>query len=190
MPKESPGLKPFAYELDVSGLARGQNTTVRFTASEGERNGLARDIGIETIHRLDVDMVVSCFKKKSRVKVEGTVSAEIGAACVVCLEPVVVAIDEVVSRLYEQRTQPESATVDEIYVDPGEDDVDVDFDGQWIDLGAIVEETLSLAIPAHPRHSKHKNEADYVVSDEFEDSTDNPFAVLADWKAVDPRNDE
>ena len=93
------------------------------TASDAERQALARDLDILAITKLDCEVRVKPIRG-GRYHVIGTVRAEVEQACVVSLEPVAGIVSEAIDVEFwprEQIAKPTSTAEDE-WLDPQADD--------------------------------------------------------------------
>lgn len=110
-----------------------------------ELEEIARDLGIRAVRKL---------RFAGEVRPEGSsdwaVVAHLGAtvvqACVVTLDDVVTRIEEDVTRVYSPHVTPPEEEELELGEEDGADPL-----GEGIDLGALMFEALSLALPAYPR---------------------------------------
>ena len=151
----------------------GQGLRVDISASDAEREDIARRLGLVSLDRLEAHAILS--RDGERVHVEGRVQASLGQSCVVTGEPVPAHVDEAfaVDILPEPRVgQPEAE------IELGADDCDIMFhDGASIDLGAVVVDSLALALEPYPRSAGAEaalKEAGVISEEEA-----GPFAALA-----------
>jgi uncharacterized metal-binding protein YceD (DUF177 family) len=154
--------------------------TIRISAEEAERTGLANRFGLVSIARLVAEAEVSCAG--DTVLARGRLEAEVVQSCVASGEPVPEAVAE--SFRIEFRPPPAGGTPDE-EVELGEGELDVVFyDGAAVDLGEAVAESLSLALDPYPRSPAAEaalKEAG-VKSEEEARAESSPFAGLAALK--------
>lgn len=129
--------------LDAIGATPRTETLV---ADEAECAALARRFGLRSIGRLEANASLTC--DGDAVAVTGRLRAEVEQSCVASGAPVPAAIDEPFALLF--RPQPASGADEEIELDARELDV-LFHDGQVIDLGEAVAETLALALDPWPR---------------------------------------
>lgn len=164
----------FSRRAAVDQLGPGE-TAFEISAEPAEREALARRFGILGIDRLDASLRLRPLGA-GRVRLSGTLNAEVRQACVVTLEEVPARIDEAVERSYA----PVAGAL--------EQDVTLEFDAEEapdaivegaIDLGEAVAEALALALDPYPR----------APGVEFapppgppEPERPNPFAVLEKLK--------
>jgi len=149
-------------------------------ANEEERAALASRFGLIGIERLSAEASVK--RNGEEVRAEGTFSAAVTQSCVATGEPVPAEVDEEFSIVF--RPHPEgSRDEEEIELSEGELDV-IFYDGNAVDLGEAVAETLSLSLDPYPRTA----EADAalreagVKTEEEQQAESSPFAALAALK--------
>ncbi len=114
-------------------------------ADAEERRALARRFGLAGIGRLTAEAALA--RKGSEIAAAGTLSARVTQSCVATGEPVEAEVEAPFEILF--RPHPEAAA-EEIELDAGELDV-VFYDGESIDLGEAVAETLLLNLDPYPR---------------------------------------
>ena len=173
-------MKPvLSRPLRLADLPQRNATPVRLVPDEGELEALA--------DRLDLDGL-------RKVKMEGTLRPEgadwlleamLGATmvqpCRVTTDPVTTRVDEVIRRRYtadppapegDETAMPEDDTVEPLPA--------------VLDVGAVLEEALSLAVPAYPR-AAGAEEIDLAAAPPgaapLDDDAVRPFAGLAALRA-------
>ena len=151
---ESVPPKPLSRPIALADVTA-DGVTVEIVAAEAERAALAETCELIAIASLGASLVVSPWAKVG-IRVTGQVHAKITQPCVVTLEPVVTTVDEPVDvRLApstESRRFHRPLLIDgAIVLDPEGDDPPDFFDGNIIDLGAIVAEFFVLGIEPYPR---------------------------------------
>ncbi|TKW67792.1 MAG: DUF177 domain-containing protein [Paracoccus denitrificans] len=105
----------------------------------------------------------------------GKLSAHVVQPCAITLEPVASKLSEEVALLFS----PHVATPTEEEVEMGDESIEPL--GQWIELGDIALEALSLALPSHPVAPGAVLPDEAVDDTELEpDDKRKPFAGLAD----------
>ena len=144
------------------------------------RAAVAADLGVSEVRKLRFEgRLVPAGRSDWRL--EGTLGATVVQPCVVTFAPVVTRIDEPVVRTYVAQ-MPE---VEGLEVEMPEDD-SLDPLPSALDLGAVLLEALSLAIPAWPR-AEGVAEVDLTVAAPgvvpLDAEAARPFAGLADLKA-------
>jgi uncharacterized metal-binding protein YceD (DUF177 family) len=165
------------FRIDTIGAApRG----VAIDASEGERTALAARFGLEAIHALAAEAVLT--RDGETVVARGRVTASVVQSCVATGEPVPEDVAEDFAIEFRPQVQADSSE-EEIELSEGELDV-VFYDAAAVDLGEAVAETVSLALDPFPRSAK----ADEVLreagvkSEEEAKAEASPFAGLAALK--------
>lgn len=157
--------RPFLLEPDAAGRA-----------------ALAAELGTEQIRKLRFEGTLNP-EGKAGWRLDAKLGATVVQSCIVTLEPVMTRIDAPVTRLFLPASQIETPDPgSEIEVPEGEDAEPL---GSQIDLGAIMAEALSLALPAYPRKEGaelgsviHAEEGVAALSDEDL----KPFAALGALK--------
>ena len=154
------GVEPFCQEIE---------------AAEGERERLARRLGLETLDRLRATVTLRRGAGET-VLLDARFEAAFSQTCVVTLEPVPGTVSGSFALLYG----PADAG-------PAEFDADLDagadpnapvfepLSGAAIDIGEAVAQELSLALPEFPRHPDAAAEPDDAASE----PVDGAFAALA-----------
>ena len=120
---------------------------------------------------------------KSDWQLSATFGATIIQPCAITLEPVTTRIDKKIERRFVKDTKLLEFEADE--VEMPEDDT-IEPLGEWIDLEAVMIETLSLLMPDYPRVSGATlGEAVFTQpsSTPMRDADARPFAALATLKA-------
>lgn len=141
------------------------------------RAALAASLEILGIRKLRFDGTLRA-EGRDAWRLEGTLGATVVQACGITLDPVVTRIDTTVSRYFvPEHTIPAPKGESEMPVDDSVDPL-----GTEIDLAAIMEEALTLALPAFPRAEGAHLEpqgARPPNAAPIEDTRPNPFAALA-----------
>lgn len=118
-------------------------------------------------------------RRGRRVRVEGTLAANVIRTCVVTLENFEVSISEPVEVLFEDAPDPRRPSSGRLEVEvalDAEDPPEPIEDGR-IDLGRVTEEFLALALEPHPR----KPGVDFVATEPAPVPKEpSPFAGLAE----------
>ena len=150
-------------------------------ASESERAELARWLDIPGLHSLHADLEVVRTSAEA-AKVSGSFRAEAELVCGVSLENFVEVVTGTIVREFRKphaADLPGAAESAEIEID-----LDAEEPGEWrqqgIDLGTMLAEELSLALPDFPR--KPGAELEDLPEAEAEPEPENPFDVLARLK--------
>ncbi len=119
-----------------------------FVAKPNERAALAAACGLVEVRALALSATVR-RDGKGRVWVDGRVAADIVQTCVVTLTAVDQRIDEPLSLRFVGRDSPQRRRPRpgaEVVVKPDAPDPPEILTGPWLDLGAVAEEHLALAI--------------------------------------------
>ena len=150
-------------------------TRIDLVASEADRAGIARQIDLISIGRLEAHVVLE--HRGTGIVARGRIKAAIEQACVASGEPVPAFVDEA----FELKFQPEPVRVPDEEVELSGDDLDTIFhDGQGIELGAAIADTLAVSIEPYPRSANAAEALQQagVLSEEQA----GPFAALAALK--------
>ena len=157
-----------------------------FSASEEERSALAGRLGVELFNAVRAELSLAGFGSEG-IRVEGRVFAELVQNCVVTLEPVEERISEPVAVTYLTKMAEPPEDVEFAALD--EEEIE-EFDGESIDLGELIAQTLAGAINPYPR----KEGAAFGKADGLGDNDagvrENPFAVLKGLKAANGNAEE
>ncbi len=192
MPKLELLEQEWSHFFDVDDLDKSKPTALTIEASEEECVDLARRFAIEGVTKAKASLKL-IHEGGHIVHVTGQLDAVITQNCVVTLEPFDTEISEPIEGWFADkettvsfaaakkerdvaRSQAEVEILDE------KDDPEPIIEGR-IDLGELVAQHISLAIPPYP----HKEGVAYEVGDDVQvDSKSplrrNPFEALKDWK--------
>jgi len=164
----------FAHRLTLDRIRDGDRLDL--VADAEERAVVAERLGLASLERLDVHAVL--HRDGATVHATGRVKATLEQRCVATGDPLSVRADEAFDLRFVP--EPRSAGGDEEF-ELAADDLDTLFhDGQAIDLGAAIADSLALALDPYPR-SPGAEEAlrqAGVISEEEA----GPFAALAALK--------
>ncbi|MBB5073019.1 hypothetical protein HNQ69_000123 [Bartonella callosciuri] len=125
--------------------------------------------------------------KKSGVRIKGLLQARIIQLCVVTLEP----LDNILHENIEVIFVPEGSSLvkpniledtGELFLDAEGIDTPEVFNGDKIDIGAVMEEFFELSIDHYPR--KEGVNMRVVKSSEEAEQKLSPFSVLKNWKQL------
>jgi uncharacterized metal-binding protein YceD (DUF177 family) len=120
--------------------------TVTVVADAGERKALARRFALGSLDALMAHVELAAVN--SSIEARGTLSALMSQTCVATAQTLSVKLEEP----FQIRFEPPSTQVVEEEFELSADDCDVmEHDGQAIDLGEAVAQTLGLAIDPFPR---------------------------------------
>ena len=167
-------MSDFAHRLTLDRIRDGDRLDL--VADADERAAVAARLGLASLGRLDAHAVLR--RDGTTVNASGRVKASLEQRCVATGDPLAVRVDEA----FDLRFVPEPKTAggDEEF-ELGADELDTLFhDGQAIDLGAAIADSLALALDPYPRSPKAEaalREAGVISEDEA-----GPFAALAALK--------
>ena len=149
---------------------------VSIEANASEREALARRFGIVAIQQLQA--TVRFERKDEALAASGRLTAAIVQSCAVSGEDLPVRIDEPLAFRFVP-----ARTIDEEELELEEDELDeIPFEGNTIDLGEAVAQSLALAIdPYATGPQADRVRKDVGLSDE---AASGPFAALAALKKV------
>lgn len=167
----------YSHPLRLSELAARKPTRFHLVPDAAERAAIARSLGILGIDRLELRGTLSPQGRQDWA-LSADLSARVVQACIVTTDPVATDIAETVERLYV-------ADLPEIEGDEIEmpEDDRVEALPAVVDLGAVMVEALSLALPLYPRTEGADFDPLAYAGPETEaltDETAKPFAGLAD----------
>ena len=168
----------FSRLVTVSALPD-EGRTVALQASEAERVGLAKRLGLVALDRLEAS--VTAAKRGAGAAVRIQFSADVVQSCVVTLEPLRAKIEDCVDLLYRPENTEKSPAAGErreVVVGLDDDDSYEPLTGGTIDLGAAVAEHLALTIDPYRR----KPDATLEPAGAEAEAADRPFAALADLR--------
>lgn len=153
--------------------------TLHIEADEAERDALARRFGLASLDRLEADYGLT--DEDGAIVARGRVRAALAQPCVATGVAVPEAIDSefLLRFVVEGEALPEGT---ELELDA--DDVDIiGYDGQVIDMGEAVAETMALAMTPYPRAP----DADAALKEAgvLSEEQASPFAALLALKGKD-----
>ena len=165
----------FSRPIRADQIARyAQGVTI--TADAGEREALARRFNLLALDRLEADYALS--EENGAVVARGRVRSELAQPCVATGAAVPEKIDtDFMLRFVEE--SDEAAEGDELEIDSEDCDV-IGYDGQMIDMGEAVAETMALAMTPYPRSP----DADSFLQEAgvLSEEQASPFAALLSLK--------
>ena len=175
--------KKFSFKVNVGHVSTNP-VTVFLEADPDERKALADRWNVDRVDAVIAELALSRWKRDG-VRIKGRVEADIVQHCVVSLEPVTDHIDESFEALYV----PEGSKLARIVTDESGEmvveaegpDVPESFAGDSIDVGAVCEEFVVLAINPYPRLEGVVLESPEQTGD-VDDTAPSPFAGLEGWK--------
>ena len=165
----------FSRPVRVDQLAR-HKQGVTITADAAEREALARRFNLLALDRLEADYRLS--EEEGGIVARGRVQAELAQPCVATGVAVPERIDtDLLLRFVTESSETQDG--EELEIDSQDCDI-IAYDGQVIDMGEAVAETVALAMAPYPRSPQadtYLREAG-VLSEEQA----SPFAALLSLK--------
>lgn len=167
-------MSEFAHRLSLAQLRDGQR--IDLVADDAERGTVADQLGLLSLDRFDAHVALA--RAGEDVRAEGRIRAVLEQACVATGDPVPARIDEAFTLIF--RPEPSDIRPDE-EIELSEDECDVVFhDGQAIDLGAALTDTLALSLDPYPRSAQA--DATLKAAGVLSEEQAGPFAALARLK--------
>ena len=165
----------FSRPVRADQIARhAQGMTI--TADTNEREALAKRFNLLSLTRLEADYTLS--ENDSGIEARGHMRAELAQPCVATGGAVPETIDtEFLLRFVTERG--DDGNDEELEIDSEDCDV-IGYDGQTIDMGEAVAETMALAMTPYPR----SGDADAYLKEAgvLSEEQASPFAVLQSLK--------
>lgn len=172
----------FSYRVNV-GHVSSNPITVTLEADAQERTALAQRWDVEKVNSVRAELALTRWKRDG-VRIKGHVQADIEQNCVVTLEPVASHIEEPVEALFvPEGSKLARITTDdsgEMIIEAEGPDVPETYSGDSIDVGAVCEEFIVLAIDPYPRKEGAVLDTAEETDDE-ESTAPSPFAGLEGW---------
>ena len=169
----------FSRPIRADQIAR-HAQSVTITADAAEREALARRFNLVSLDQLEADYALS--EENGAIVARGRVRADLAQACVATGVPVPERIntDFLLRFVVESGAEPEG---EELEIDSDDCDI-IGYDGQTLDMGEAVAETMALAITPYPRSPDADNYLRQagVLSEEQA----SPFAALLSLKDKKP----
>ncbi len=173
----------FSYRVNVGSVAANP-LDVWLEATEDERLEMAERWGVLSVESVRAQLHLNRWKRDG-VRIKGTVEAALTQSCVVTLEPVSTTVSETIDALFvpenSRLARLDVADDGEIVVDADGPDVPETFHGDSIDVGAVSEEFIVLALDPYPRSEGAVFQPDRS-DPEGETLAPSPFAELKAWK--------
>lgn len=174
----------FSYRVNVGHISSNP-VTVFLEADPKEKKALADRWDVNRVDAVTAELTLTGWKKDG-VRIKGRVQADIEQSCVVSLEPVTSHIDETFEALFV----PEGSKLARIVTDESGEmvveaegpDLPETFTGDSIDVGAVCEEFIVLAIDPYPRKDGAALEPQ-AEPEEGDRTAPSPFAGLKAWSA-------
>ena len=167
----------FCCRLNLDKVHNGER--IDLVATDGEREAIAKRIGLVAIERLaahcSLDQVSGA--QAGSIRARGRIKAALTQACVATGEPLPTYVDEA----FELHFQPEPVRTPDDEIELSGDELDVIFhDGQAIELGEAIADTLAVSLDPYPRgpNAEVALQQAGVISEEQA----GPFAALAALK--------
>lgn len=167
----------FSCRLNLDKVHDGER--IDLTATDVEREALAKRLGLLGIERLDAHCALDrvAGAAPGAIRARGRIKAALTQSCVATGEPLPAYVDEA----FELHFQPEPAGTPDDEIELSGDELDVIFhDGSAIDLGEAIADTLALSLDPYPRgpNAEVALQEAGVISEEQA----GPFAALAALK--------
>jgi Large ribosomal RNA subunit accumulation protein YceD len=149
------------------------------TVDKPERDGLAVELGVLSLDRLQVKLHAVRFK--GGIRVTGRLTAIVTQQSVISFEPVVQEIGEPIDRIFLPGAEKDHADKAdaEVFVDLEGEDIPDHFDGNEADLSDLIVETIALGIDPYPRAPGESIDSLGLAEAEAEI---HPFAALKKLK--------
>ena len=167
-------MSDFAHRLPIDQIRDGQR--IDLTADEDERAAVAKRLNLLALSRFEAHVVLG--REGKVVTAEGRVRAQLDQACVATGDAVPARLDEAFNLSFGPPPKVEGP---EPEIELGPEELDTVFhDGQTIDLGEALADTLGLALDPYPRGANAAvalKDAGVLGEDQV-----GPFAVLAQLK--------
>lgn len=149
--------------------------TIAIAADDAERAALAKRFGLIAIARLEGSAAVASVA--GGISAMGRIAAQVEQSCVATGESVPATIDEPFALKFVADAGEDAGEEMEL----SEDELDImEFDGQAIDLGEALAQTLALALDPFPRSPNA--EAALKAAGVLSEDEAGPFGALAALK--------
>lgn len=168
----------FSHVVKLVDIGAGQ-LKVHLVADADQRAALCQRFDLLSLDLLEADLSLS--RDARGIIAEGRMTATLAQPCIATEEPVADAIDEPMRILFV----PEPAHASDTEVELDADDCDMMFhDGQSIDLGEAIAQSLGLALNPYPRSADAEAALKQagVISEEAAREESSPFGALASLK--------
>ncbi|RJF93599.1 YceD family protein [Sphingomonas cavernae] len=149
--------------------------TIAVAADDAERTALARRFGLIAIAHLEGNAAL--VRVAGGISARGRIAAQVEQSCVATGESVPAEIDEPFALKFV--TVSGDVPADEVELSEGELDI-VEFDGQAVDLGEALAQTLALALDPFPRSADA--DATLKAAGVMSEDEAGPFGALAALK--------
>lgn len=174
-------MKPIVpYPLRLAELPQHRATSARLVPDAGQLEALADRLDVDALRKVRLDVALSPGPGPDW-RLTGQLGATVVQPCRVTTEPVTTRIDEPVERRYVAGWVEPEGDEDEMAEDDATEPLPA-----TLDLGAVLEEALALAIPPFPR-AAGADEIDLTAAppgaEPIDDAVVKPFAGLAALRA-------
>ena len=163
----------FTFRVPIDRVRDGER--IDLVASDADRAAILKKLDLVSIGRLEAHCALDHHGKAVRAR--GRIKAALEQACVASGEPVPAFIDEA----FEIQFQSEPTRAPDEELELSGDDLDIVFhDGQGIELGEAIADTLAVLIDPYPRGPNA--EATLSEAGVLSEEQAGPFAALAALK--------
>lgn len=164
------------------------------------KESICQRLNLQSIKSLKANLRFERHAVNKAVHVEGSITADVEQKCVVTMEPVCEQVTDEFEAWYSDKGQTVSFAKarrermsaqeqDEQPVLEEEDDPESIVDGK-IDIGELIVQYFSLALEPYPRIAGARGNFGDPLEDAPEDTYNNPFAALKDWKSSEKKRDK
>ena len=168
-------MNDFGHRLTLDRIRGGDR--IDLAADAAECAAIAERLGLAALNRLDAHAVLE--RDGDRISAKGRLKAALEQRCVATGEPLPVRVDEAFDIVFVPA--PVTGGGDEEF-ELASDELDTMFhDGQAIDLGAAIADSLALTLDPYPRSPGA--EAALKQAGVISEEEAGPFAALAALKA-------
>lgn len=182
MTVHAPPVPEFSRPMNVESIGA-VATRLDIRADAEERAKLARRFGLVQLDSLAATVNLE-RSEAGNVLLSGRLKAEVVQTCVVTLDPVRARLDASFARVFARSPRADEEITDEIFLDPEADEPPEPLDGDIVDVGEVVAETLGLEIDPFPRApgAVFAQAAEAPSETEENPTISGPFAALAKLK--------
>ena len=165
--------KPWSVPVAVEDIPE-TGLHMAIDASEDARVGVAALAGVRAVPQLSAEFDLT--RQGADVHVAGRVAARVGQTCVVTLDPIENAVEEVIDLDFAPSTGGEASKGQRKH-ELGEDELPETLIDGALDLGVLATEFLILGLDPYPR----KPGVEFAAPAE-NDTSERPFAALESLK--------
>ncbi|CUH39683.1 hypothetical protein JSE7799_02411 [Jannaschia seosinensis] len=169
-----------SHPIRLADLPQRKPTEARLTPDEAQLATLAERLGVSSLRKVALTVTLTPGPGRDWT-LDGTLGATIRQPCRVTTDPVTTRVDVAVARRYSPDFTPPGGEEDEMPEDDTLEPLPA-----TLDLGALLEEELALAVPPFPRADGAEALDVTAAPPGAEPLTEEkvkPFAGLADLKA-------